>query len=52
MVKKLKYLGPGFVPGVPAQDVEVEDDKEADELVKSGVYELATKKGDKNDEEK
>jgi len=43
-MKKLKYVGPGYVPGVPAQDFECDDDKLADELIKGGAYKLATEK--------
>lgn len=41
-MKKLKYIGPGFVPGVPAQDHNCEDDEQAEALVKGGAYEYAT----------
>ena len=49
-MKKLKYVGPGFVPGVPAQDITVSDE-EAEELVKGGAYEYVSepKPKDKDD---
>lgn len=51
-MRKLKYVGPGFVPGVPQQDHTCEDDKQAEELVKGGAYEYVNepKKGSKEEE--
>jgi len=48
---KLKYIGKpeqGFIPGVPASDHEVETEKEAKELVASGLYQIDKSK-DKED---
>lgn len=41
MPRKVKYIGPGWLPGVPAQDHTAETAKRADALVKSGLYEYA-----------
>lgn len=38
-MRKLKYVGPGFVPGVPAADHDCEDDELAAALIAGGAYE-------------
>lgn len=37
-MKKLKYVGKAYIPGVKAQDIEV-NDKEATTLIATGLYE-------------
>ena len=44
MAKLLRYLGGGFVPGVPAADHLCEDDALAEQLVSNGAYEYAEEK--------
>lgn len=50
-MKKLKWLGKGYVPGVPAQDFDCEDDKLAAELVKGGGYAYAKPGKDADEKE-
>ncbi len=44
MAKLLKYLGTGFIPGIPAADHVCEDDELAEQLVNGGGYEYADEK--------
>jgi hypothetical protein len=45
MATKLKYVGDGsFFPGVPADDFVCDDDKQAKELIASGLYKAADEK--------
>ena len=48
MAKKLKYLGGGFLPGVPATDHKCSDE-EVEERIRSGLYKVVEeeKKPDK-----
>ena len=40
---RLHYVGSGqYVPGVPAEDIELEDDARAVELIATGLYELVS----------
>ena len=46
MTVKVRYTGKGeFLPGVPASDHEVENDAQAKELAKSGLYEVVKPAG-------